>query len=125
MIRMDPLVLLLLMECALVFLVLAVFFFFRARKYKRLCGKAVTSAHVPQEPAPAAMAAAEKAAVEAKYVEAKKEKEQLATTVHGLEAKLQEENKQFEALKKKHELLENEYAILYGKHFEGKEEKKG
>jgi hypothetical protein len=124
MIRVDALVLLLLMECALVFLALSIMFFFRARKYKQLVGKAKPAAHASQEHGVADKHGEDKAAVEAKYAEARKEKEQMTTTLHETESKMQELTKQYEALKKKHELLEGEYGILYGKHFESQEEKK-
>jgi hypothetical protein len=129
MIGINALALLLLTECAVLLMALSVFLFFRNRRHKRLYRKALDELvglkgasrnpadHEAEENRKKA-AAAGKGAGEAAHAQVLHEKELLTVKVAELEKALQEDAKRFEDLQKKHSTLENEYSILYGKHFE-------
>ena len=128
MIPVDALTLLFLLEFGVLCMIASFALYFRNRKHKLLYRrilrdmmnlKAATPekpAHLPTPPA----AKEEKSAADAKLTHALQEKTLLEKKVHELEAKLKEENKLLLDLQKKHATLENEYSILYGKHFDGK-----
>ena len=136
MIRLDALLLLLFLEFMVLCAVLVVFLFFRNRKYKLLYRntlREVTSLK-RSSTAPATKklaghqnadivgsAAMEKTFSNAKYAEVLKEKDFLAAKAAELETRLEEQNRSLDDLQKKHATLEKEYSVLYGKHFDGKE----
>jgi hypothetical protein len=136
MIKVDVLFVLLYLECTVLCIVLSLFFFFRNRKHKQLYRKALndvlglksmSTGHTSGKHAghadagTAGSAVAEKTVNHTAYAEVLKEKDLLAAKAAELEKRLEAENKRLDDLQKKHATLENEYSILYGKHFEGKE----
>ncbi|MFA5073219.1 MAG: hypothetical protein WC539_04915 [Nitrospirota bacterium] len=106
MILVDALILLFLIEGAVVFLIMAVVLGFKNRNYRRglLAGSDVEHS--------------------GEYGQLMNEKKMLGEKVNQLEQALANKTKELEELQKKHSVLVDEYSVLYGKHFEGKEAEK-
>jgi hypothetical protein len=136
MIKVDVLLVLLFLEFTVLCIVLSLYLFYKNRTYKQLYRKTLrevvslkssTAANASGKQdghagvGTAGGAAAEKTDGNARYTDVLKEKDLLSAKVAELEKRLEAENKRLDDLQKKHTTLENEYSILYGKHFEGRD----
>lgn len=123
MIRIDALYLLFLLELVLICIIAVPVLFLKNRKHKLLYQRVLrdlTNLKSSGTQKQLDDNVSKISALDIKLADEHKEKSVLERKVAELEAKVKEENKLLEELKKKHATLENEYSILYGKHFEEK-----
>ncbi|HUL00698.1 MAG TPA: hypothetical protein VLX29_07575 [Nitrospirota bacterium] len=135
MMHFDALTVLLFIEFTVICLLVAIIFFFKSRKHRLLYKKAlreimIFKSFLPtygqigpsggKEAQKKEAASTSIAISDTRSVEYQKEKDLLNAKAVGLEKQLQEKTKCLADLGQKYAVLEKEYSVLYGKHFDGK-----